>query len=44
MNNQSYNNPYKYKKEGEIHIDQSPEKNKSQTSDIGEYVDFEEIK
>jgi len=44
MNNQSHNNPYKYKKEGEIHIDQSPEQNKSQTSDIGEYVDFEEIK
>jgi len=32
------------KKEGEVHIDYNPEKNKSKSSDIGEYTDFEEIK
>ena len=41
----NYNNDqYQQKKEGEIKIDYSPDKNKSQTSEIGDYVDFEEIK
>ena len=38
-----FNQGNPYKKEGEIHID-NPDKNKSHTSDVGEYVDFEEIK
>lgn len=42
MNNQYQNDPHQ--KEGEIHIDQTPEINKSRTTDIGEYVDYEEIK
>jgi hypothetical protein len=42
MNN-NYNNPSP-NKEGEIHIDYSSEKNSKTNSDIGEYVDFEEIK
>jgi len=33
-----------YTKEGETHIDYSSEKNKTKTSDIGEYVDFEDMK
>ena len=32
------------KKEGEIHIDSTTDKNKSHSDNIGEYVDYEEIK
>lgn len=31
------------KREGELRIDHTPEKNNKRTSDIGEYVDYEEI-
>lgn len=31
-------------KEGEIHIDSVTDKNKSHSNDVGEYVDYEEIK
>ena len=32
-----------YKKEGETHIAYTSEKKQSKTSEVGEYVDFEEI-
>lgn len=32
------------RKEGEIHIDHIPEKDKNSNSDKGDYVDYEEIK
>jgi hypothetical protein len=45
---QGINNNAKYQqhqnKEGEIHIDSATDKNKSHSKDVGEYVDYEEIK
>ncbi|MGD0709792.1 MAG: DUF4834 family protein [Bacteroidales bacterium] len=43
MNNEASYKQYKAK-EGEIYIDSTTDKNKSHSNDVGEYVDYEEIK
>jgi hypothetical protein len=43
MNNTTEYQQYK-EKEGEVHIDSATDKNKSHSDNVGEYVDFEEIK
>jgi hypothetical protein len=35
---------YKTKKQGDIHIDKQPARDKKIKNDVGEYVDYEEIK
>jgi hypothetical protein len=35
---------YKYRKQGDVHIDKQPERDKKIKDNVGEYVDYEEIK
>jgi hypothetical protein len=35
---------HKTRKQGDIHIDKQPERDKKIKDDVGEYVDYEEIK
>jgi len=42
-NNDDYEQAYN-KKEGEVKVDYSNDQKKKQNTDIGEYVDYEEIK
>jgi hypothetical protein len=43
-NEQAPKTKQKTRKQGEIHIDKQPSKEKKIKEDVGEYVDYEEIK
>jgi hypothetical protein len=43
-NNKQTKTQYKTRKQGDVHIDKQPVRDKKIKEDIGEYVDYEEIK